>query len=247
MNIDLLKYLMKLLNILLIITTIFISITEILYVKLVIIDNLNVEIYMKWIPTFVLYILCAYSTWINRKNSHKKIYSFLLALGYAFCMIGDILIIYKYPTSFVIALIFFMNAYISFGSARILNIYHYRNKEYFCSKLLLSIFIGISIIIPINYYLCNSIDNQYVCIATIVYSLSIIYALIITFFHVILKPNMISIFSLVGIIGFMISDIIIDINLKINYIEIIIMLIYWSSINIIAWSLWSKHNHVIHI
>ena len=227
-----------------------IVINTVIYCKYVLVDEDNIKLFIKWIPALLLWIQSFNSAIIYQKQNDRKsvIYASLFGLGYVFCGIGDIILIFPGWSMYISAMILFMIAYLWFGSAQISDIRSFPNPNKSIGKfIILTIFWLVSLFGLIYLILQIAQNQEYDNIAFIIgvsiYFFAMMYAGILSCIKFLLYQTLVSALSFIGIILFIISDFIMvlhDVRYNLVELEIAVMVLYWMGLTILSWSVCQK-------
>lgn len=229
------------------VSTLIILVNSILYSKLILFDGKNkLQIYLKWINPFILFLQCLYFYFINRSLQVKLMTKTtgLYAISLIFCMFGDIFIIYQNTVCLIIAMTFFGISYIilSIDKFDIIETQTGTVKNFFAFMGLIIIYLGN--IAPLSFVCFFSISNGkitniFVVLYTCFYIIIMTNTLGNNFIYAINNFNIRWILSFIGILLFVLSDwmIIFGIYIESNtVVESLPILIYWLGISCISWS-----------
>ncbi|MEM0354129.1 MAG: lysoplasmalogenase family protein [Thermoplasmata archaeon] len=244
-------------------------ISAICYIKLALIDKNKIELFTKWIPSALLSLHSGSWTIIYRLRleTNMFIFSLLYTVANVFCFIGDIILIIPNETYFIMGMLAFLIAYIFFGSARVNDILAYLNL-YICSKylenrgkiIILKLVLPITLIfmtsmIGLIYSLVLMVNGNVsygrsLIFPSIIYFFGIMYAMSTHFVNLSFYNKISSGISFVGILFLVISDFLIilhDFRYNEVYLEILVMVIYWSGLVMINWGIGERDENNIHI
>lgn len=212
-----------------------------LYINNVIFDqNIN-PLYIKWIPVTLLFIQTLIFTIYYHIKQYDITYMIYLLLAYLFCISGDILLIYD--EYFFYGMITFGISYLLFGLGRIDKILNIKiEKDYkLLSGILVIIFLEIAQIIIAFVLFMYKRNNYAEAIPMVIYSLFIMFSLIMHYIYLMKNRNQYASFSLIGLIIFNISDLMV----VIQYIDLIDskifhsieIALYWIGLSLISFSI----------
>ncbi|MEM3061967.1 MAG: lysoplasmalogenase family protein [Nitrososphaerota archaeon] len=239
------------------------------YIKLALIDENKIEFFTKWIPCALLSLHSGGWTIIYRLRleTNMLIFSLLCTMANIFCLVGDIILIIPDGTPFLVGMMVFLIAYILFGSARINDILAYL-KLYVCSRYLEGgrkiIFLKLALpltlifaagIVGLVYSLVlmvggNVFYGRTLVFPSIIYFLGMMYAVSTHLANLFFYKKISSAISFVGILFLVVSDFLIilhDFRYNELHLEILVMVIYWSGLVMINWSVGEKDENDIHI
>lgn len=227
-----------------------------IYVNYVLLDNItDFEIYIKWIPAFLfamqsgLYIL----NHQIKRNKLQANFCLFLFFGFIMCMIGDLFLIFKMEVMYIFGMAFFMMSYLFFGTSRITSI----NNTFVCINHKIKISIGIVIIFScliafLVYIIDLSLNSQTfnsipMIVAICIYSLFIGYSVTANYIYLVINVSRSALLSFVGVVLFALSDGIIilhDVQYTNVYVESIGMIVYWTGLNILSWSVHTTQEYL---
>lgn len=221
----------------------------VLYINDVIINESNNAIYIKWIPVSLLFFQTLIFTVYYYMKDYDITYMVYLLIGYLFCISGDILLIYD--EYFFYGMITFGISYLLFGLGRINKILNVKIEKSFklLSGILLIIFAEIVQIILAFVLFIYKKDNYAEAIPMVIYSLFIMFSLIMHYIYLITNRNKYALLSLIGLIIFNISDLMV----VIQYIELIDskifhsieIALYWIGLTLISYSIENRLKYEI--
>lgn len=231
-------------------TSITIIIHNIFYTKYVIYeDNITYSYYLKWIPTLLLIVQSIYFNFFVLENVfHKTLYGICLIIAYFFCMLGDIILMLPYESAYLAGMVSFLPAYLFTGIPRAYRLNRYLEKRHI-SKILVGTILILLVQLTYLPYLIglvreNDKFNNGLLIGTvIIYSCYIKFSLLCNYMYLVVHPNVQAFFSFIGIILFGISDCLLifhDIHYPAVWLEILCLVLYWSGLNILGWSIYRK-------
>ncbi|XWV26380.1 lysoplasmalogenase [Tupanvirus soda lake] len=239
----------------LILTTILVVITSVVYIKFVIYDYMvNIKYFVKWIPVLLLIIqtlffLCYFN--IFKRDTNQLNYCFYLIFAYVLCMIGDISLMFDEMVIYMIGMLMFMIAYFLFGLGRIYNIKKYIYRTSKVKIILGAIFILIAQIcyVPYVIYLASSnqkFDSIEIKIAICIYSCFINFSVLCNYIYLITFGTYRAWFSFVGVLIFGISDCVLilhDIKYEYKWIETLAISLYWIGLTIVSWATYKNNQY----
>jgi len=179
------------------------------------------------------------------KINHDSDYTILTTLGFIFCTVGDILFLSESNITFGLGMLFFAMAYILFGLNRFEKTYSIKkNSKQKINMIVGSLFyllVTTPCIVSLIAIIINDSKNYYLAASVGLYSLVVSLSFVINCFSLIINNDLQSLFSMIGIFLFMISDIMLIIN-KITldnlYMNIGVILCYWYGLTMILFSIY---------
>ena len=220
-------------------------------------ENTNVKFALKCFPAFILAIQSIGGSIYYRNISDESHINYCkyLFFAYILCGFGDFVLLLSGKYALISGLSIFCIVYVLFGSSRINNILAPRLNGYpNCAAFTMSLYILFALfglLIALYYILDNkSYCNIYFISGVIIYFSAMLYAGSIYLTYYILNRKIGSFFAFAGITLFMLSDFLIilhDVKYTIVYIEIAIMLLYWTGITMISWSIYRKEETYIFV
>lgn len=236
----------------LLVTSLIIIVHNVLYLKFVVYDNNKFyEYWFKWIPTMLLMLQTLYFCLLVPENMHyRSATGICLSVGYFFCMIGDIVLIFPYETTYLVGILLFLSAYLVFGISKTYYIIRYWSRNYIFPVV---VGIGLIFLAQILYvsYLIHLFKNTVIMIgAVIVYSFFINFSVSCQYIYLIVNTNSQALVALLGIFMFGTSDCLLiyhDIYYPNIWLEMICLLLYWLGLTILGWSVYQKTNTSINL
>lgn len=250
-----------------VIIAIIIAIVAICYINLALVqDKSEFKVATKWIPTTLLFVqsmICliifkqqeteptlADTSPLLPANVYRKrsiVHAIYLMVAYALCIIGDVILLFPGTTLYMIGMLFFIGSYLSFGSSRVSGVHDYprKRKVVLIVAISLAIFTGLLVVNLVGIITLIPSHDQSKNIPFIagicIYGAVIVYALTMNCTYFLLYRTGTSLFSFIGTVLFMVSDVILIIHDIIGnhlYLEIIAMSCYWLGLTIISWSIY---------
>lgn len=241
-------------NLILMINSIIIIIHNILYIKFITYDgNVDYAYYFKWIPSLLLICQTIYFTFVIDENElYKSYYGICLAIGYFFCMLGDISLIFPYEIAYLFGMILFIPVHLIIGASRLCSIdYHRENNN------TVAVISGVLVVTIIQFcyvpYLISlllqkkDINVEMMIIAIVVYSCFINFSVSVQYIYLVIYQNKLALASFVGMFLFAVSDSFLiynDMHYQETWLGIVCLLLYWSGLNILGWSIYHKKNWI---
>lgn len=237
-----------------------IGIDSLLYFYFGLVQNNIIAIYFfKLLPALALAIqtLCAYVYYKNRFNEAGQGYCRILFLVYIFCLFGDYILIYGNINAFIGGMMTFALVYILLTISVASDISKYEPFKYGYPKTIvlpvaMNLVLTMSGLAAALYIIDDNIKfgEIFLFVGVVIYVLIMAFTSSIHLIHYIIKRGFPAFFSLAGIYLFMLSDFLIilhDMKYPILPLEFAIMLLYWSGIAIISWSVYQKEISYISI